>query len=103
MFPGVVPVVPLLSKIFSTGKITCNDFMISEEFNRKKRNIVKSLYFRTILAETIYKVMIYIIIIVLIIKYFKCISPKVSLAFNPEYSVPQIHYHLPGKVVDPSG
>ena len=53
MFPGKRSSCSAAFEDLFNRKITGSDFMISEEFNRKKRNIVKSPYFRTVLAKTI--------------------------------------------------
>src|ERR1035437_5972214 len=106
MFPGSYSCRPATFKDHFNRKSTSNDFMISEEFNRKKRYFARSFYIRNVFSKTFYKVLIYRIIIVLIIKYFKYSFPKVCRVFNIEYPLLQVlqsHYYLPGKVNEPSG
>ena len=106
MFPRNDPCCSAAFEDHFNRKSPGNYFMISKEFNREKRYFIRRFYFGNIFPKTFYKILIDNIITILIIKYFQSCIPKFCLAFNPEYpllQILQLHYHLPGKVNEPSG
>ena len=103
MSPCQISCGPAAFKYLLNRSVSRYDRMLSEKFHREKGDLCHCCYGCRVFHQIVYKVVIYRIIIILIIKNPYCGVFEINLIFDREYLIPEAAVHFQGKVNDPSG